>query len=272
MTPTPSFREIETLSAYLDGQLKPSEAAALESRLEVNPEMRAALEGLRQARGVLRRLPQRRAPRNFTLTPKMVGLNPPLPRSYPAFRFATVIATVLLFLSFATNFMATRIPAQAPSIPYGIGGGGGADQESMEPALAAEAPAEPAAPAAEEPDIVVEPTGLEPAAPEPAAPEFAAQSPATPSPRPEEDAFRAQATPAPTQALADQVEEKSGVQNQLEEGEDAGQALVVPSSPAPGSRPVPVIWQLGLVVLVILNSLILLLLRRNAASRWRDTK
>ncbi len=192
MTPNPSFREIESLSAYLDGQLKPSEAANLESRLAANPELRAVLEGLRQSRSVIRQLPQRRAPRNFTLTPKMVGMKPPLPRSYPVFRFATAVATLLLFLSFATNFMATRLPAQAPSIPYGIGGGagGGADQEFQEPALAMEAPAEPAAPAAEEPVIIEEP----------AAPEFAAQAAApTPSPQPVGEAFRAQATAMPTQ-------------------------------------------------------------------------
>jgi hypothetical protein len=267
MTPNPSFREIENLSAYLDGQLKPSEAAALESRLAADPELRAAVGEIRQARSVLRHLPQRRAPRDFKLTPKMVGMKPPLPRSYPVFRFATVLATLLLFLSFAANFMATSFPAQVPAVPYGIGGGGGggADQLAEEPALAMEAPAEPAAPAAAEPDIVEEP-----AAPEPVAPEFAAQPATTPTPSTGQDAYRAQASPVPTQALSDQAEEKTGLSNQPEAGDESAQLTTEPPGPAQRPRPVPLVWQVGLVLLVILNSLILLLLRRNAASRWRN--
>ena len=86
-------RDIELLSSYLDGQLKPSETARLESRLSTEPDLRAVLDDLRSARGLLRQLPLRKAPRNFTLTPKMVGKNPPLPSSYPAFRFVTALAS-----------------------------------------------------------------------------------------------------------------------------------------------------------------------------------
>ena len=123
MTQTPSFRDVEKLSAYLDGQLKPSEIARLESRLQAEPELASILKHLRQTRGLLRQLPQRRAPRNFTLTHKMVGQKPPLPRTYPVFRFATVLATLLLFFTFATNFMAPRMVRTAVPYPYGIGGG-----------------------------------------------------------------------------------------------------------------------------------------------------
>jgi hypothetical protein len=132
MTQNSSFHDVEKLSAYLDGQLKPSETARLESRLQSNPELASILNDLRQARGILRQLPQRRAPRNFTLTPKMVGQKPPMPRTYPVFRFATALATLLLFFTFATNFMAPRLERTA--VPYGIGGygggGGGGDAES----------------------------------------------------------------------------------------------------------------------------------------------
>jgi hypothetical protein len=147
MSYTPSFRDVEKLSAYLDGQLKPSEIARLESRLKTDPELASILKDLRQTRGLLRRLPQRRAPRNFTLTPKMVGQKPPLPRTYPAFRFATVLATLLLFFTFATNFLAPLASTAAP-YPYGRGGGGGEPEVMME-----SAPEEPAQemPAAEEP-------------------------------------------------------------------------------------------------------------------------
>ena len=72
-----NFRDVELLSSYLDGQLKLSDSARLERRLSLDPDLRAVLDDLRSARGLLRQLPMRKAPRNFTLTPKMVGKNPP---------------------------------------------------------------------------------------------------------------------------------------------------------------------------------------------------
>ena len=82
-----NFREIEQLSSYLDGQLSSSESKRLEARIASDPELASAFNDLRAARGILRKLPARKAPRNFTLTRQMVGLKPPLPRSYSFFRF-----------------------------------------------------------------------------------------------------------------------------------------------------------------------------------------
>lgn len=137
-------RDLEILSSYLDGQLKPSDSTRLEKRLASDPGLRAVLDDLRAARGLLRQLPMRKAPRNFTLTPKMVGKNPPLPRSYPAFRFVTALASLLLFFTFGLNFMAPQL-AQAPA--FGMGGGGApevfsAEAPAFEPASATEAPGE----------------------------------------------------------------------------------------------------------------------------------
>jgi anti-sigma factor RsiW len=140
-------RDLELLSSYLDGQLKPSESARLEARISSDPDLRAVLDDLRSARGLLRRLPMRKAPRNFTLTPKMVGKNPPLPRSYPAFRFVTALASLMLFFTLGVNFVAPQL-AQAPA--FGMGGGGAPEVFSAQEAPAApeaaatEAPAEPA--------------------------------------------------------------------------------------------------------------------------------
>src|SRR6266536_1429141 len=107
-------RDLGRLSSYLDGQLKRSGSARLEARLSTDPNLRAVLDDLRGARGLLRQLPMRKAPRNFTLTPKMVGKNPPLPRVYPAFRFVTAVATLLLFFSVGLNFLAPQLTSQAP--------------------------------------------------------------------------------------------------------------------------------------------------------------
>ena len=141
-------RDLDLLSSYLDGQLKPSESARLEARLSRDSDLRAVLDDLRAARGLLRQLPMRKAPRNFTLTPKMVGKNPPLPRSYPAFRFVTTLASLLLFFSLGLNFLVPQITAQ-PSGGFGMGGGGAPEVFSAqapadaESSAATEAPAEP---------------------------------------------------------------------------------------------------------------------------------
>ena len=154
----PSFRDVEQLNAYLDGELNATQRQRLESRLGSDLELKSILEELREARVVLRRLPQRRAPRHFTLTPKMAGIKPPLPRSYPIFRFASAFAGFLFFLTYLSGFLpriALPLGAAAPmAAETGIGGGapeelqrdqagGGCDGCSPEPTLAAEAPAAP---------------------------------------------------------------------------------------------------------------------------------
>ena len=255
MTPIPSFKDVEQLSAYLDGQLKPSEMTRLESRLQADPELASVLKDLRQARGLLRQLPQRRAPRNFTLTPKMVGLKPPLPRTYPAFRFATVLATLLLFFTFATNYMAPRLVRTAAPYPYGIGGyGGGAG----EPELALEAaPAEPTVPAEQAAPAIEEPAGAEEFVPT----QMPAPAPTLIAPS-VEDSARAEPTEQPSA--------KSGVQ-EAPPGETFAQQNVPEEStqaPAP-APPISPTVQIALAGIAILCGLVALFLRYFAIRSWR---
>jgi len=143
-------RDLELLSAYLDGQLTPSDSARLESRLASDESLHAALDNLRATRGLLHQLPSRRAPRNFTLTPKMAGIKPPTPRAVPAFRFATAIATFLFVITFVINGL---ISLSAPTLaaapaPFAVGAAApmSAAQESAPFApLATQAPALPLA-------------------------------------------------------------------------------------------------------------------------------
>lgn len=139
-------RDLELLSSYLDGQLKPSDSARLEARLSKDPDLRAVLEDLRATRSLLRQLPMRKAPRNFTLTPAMVGKNPPLPRAYPAFKFMATVASFLLFFTLGVNFLA---PQLASSPAFGMGGG--AEQTELFSAQEAPPAAVPEAPATEAP-------------------------------------------------------------------------------------------------------------------------
>lgn len=146
------FRDVQLLSAYLDGQLSPSDAQRLESRLDSDPQLRAVMDDLRAARDLLRKLPQRRAPRNFTLTPKMAGLKPPAPRAYPTLRLAAVLATFFFVVTFAVDGLAPLAaqPAAMPMQAIGRGGGGGGPGAAESAPAATQAPAATKAPAATE--------------------------------------------------------------------------------------------------------------------------
>lgn len=234
---TPSFRDVEQLSAYLDGELSQAEAARLETRLAADPQLASVFEALRQSRALLRQLPQRRAPRNFTLTPKMVGQKPPLPRAYPFFRFSTALAAVLLLLTFAINAIGPLTSGvMAPAPAYGMGGG-----EVEQPAVAMEEPAATEAPA-------------EPAAP--AAPEFAMPAD-TQTVSAADSARAAETTP--------EAVEKQGVSEQAEAGPEA---LTVREAPPP-PNPIPLSWQIALGILALTNASIVVLMRRYASFKWR---
>ena len=234
-------RDVELLSSYLDGELKPSDSARLEARFNSEPELVSVLDDLRGARSLLRRLPQRRAPRNFTLTRKMVGQNPPLPRSYPLFRFATALATLLFFFTFGLNFTARQLAA-AP-----LTGRGGADTSlyAQEEPAAAEAPATEA-PATEAP--LEAPAATEPPAATSAPPELA---------------------PLPTQQLPSGAAAPTE-ESQAEKNGAAADSAAAQPPPVQESAPlIPSTWQVALAVLAILGALFMVLLRRSASNRWR---
>jgi len=227
-------RDIELLSAYLDGQLKPSDSARLESRLKSDPELVAVMDDLRAARNLLRRLPQRRAPRNFTLTRKMVGQNPPLPRAYPFLRFATTLATLLLFFTFGLNFLAPQLAA-VPGV--GFGGGGDPSIDLYSESQAAEAPA-------------------------------AAEPPATQAPAATEPA--AQLAPMPT--MMPTLESERNAVPPTEKIDATGNAAVQDQSQVVNEAPVPVSigWQITLAAIAMFGALLMLLMRQSAFQRWRQ--
>jgi hypothetical protein len=145
-----NFKDVELLSAYLDGQLSRSDSINLESRLASDTNLKEVMNDLETARGLLRQLPQRHVPRNFILTLKTAGLKAPEPRTYPAFRLATVLAALLFMITFAVNglapYEASRLSAaQAPAYGIGGGGGGGCDNCGASEAApaATEAPLQP---------------------------------------------------------------------------------------------------------------------------------
>lgn len=63
----------ELLSAYIDDALTAEERRDLEARLRAEPALQRELDTLRQTVALMRALPERKAPRDFTLTPEMVA-------------------------------------------------------------------------------------------------------------------------------------------------------------------------------------------------------
>ncbi len=234
---TPTFRDVELLSAYLDGKLSQADSARLESRIKVEPDLRGILDDLSQSRALLRKLPKRSAPRNFTLTPQMAGVKPPLPRAVPSLRWATSLATLLLFATFAVNAFATSLASPA-YLSMGKGGGGPEEALVMESA--------PAEPAATEAPLATEAPSLAPAPTEPAvsATEMA------------DAASQPTAQPLPTEDLS-----LRNVEPEL------------PIEPAPEPQPaplaVPIAWQIGLLVVALASGGLAWILSQLSDQSWR---
>ena len=234
-----NFRDIEQLSAYLDGQLSPSDSAHLESRISADPELASALSDIRAARGILRKLPARKAPRNFTLTRQMVGLKPPLPRTFSFFRFSTAFATFLLMLTFAANTVIPRIGFGGAAAPlaaqeaFGVGGGctsgcgGGGPADTF---AATEAPVATEAPAVE------------------LAPLSTESLPST-----NEDTSRIGETPVAETPMSKAPENVPAPQDQPEVKSEA---------------PVPASWQIGLLLIGLISAGIAFFINQNAKKKW----
>ncbi len=116
-----STRDYEQLSAYIDGQLAPGERRKLEERINARPDLKVALEEINQTRALIRMVPRRRAPRNFTLTPSMVEdiqkqrARRPMFGLFPALSFASALATLVLVATLIFDLSPGRSPAGTES-------------------------------------------------------------------------------------------------------------------------------------------------------------
>jgi hypothetical protein len=109
-----SNRDLEKLSTYLDGEIPNRERERLETRLQTDAALHEALDKLQRTRAMVRSLPLLRAPRNFYLTPEMVGQKKPTRRAFPVLSFASVLASVLFVLIFLGDLLVIRSPALSP--------------------------------------------------------------------------------------------------------------------------------------------------------------
>ncbi len=101
-----SERDLELLSAYLDGELDDSDARMLELRLSQEASLRHALDELRHTVYLASMLPTLQAPRNFTLDPTTYSRTVPwwrrlvaVQNSYQLSGLVGAAAAIALFLS-----------------------------------------------------------------------------------------------------------------------------------------------------------------------------
>ena len=132
-----SRRDLEQLSAYLDGQLESGEAVRLEARLREEEGLRLEFQALRATAQTLSALPQLRPQRNFTLSaaakPRRAGPSTSLRTSHPLLQLGTAVATLSFLVVVGADVLLSRSLAAAPAA------------ESFQAAPLAAAPAEEAA-------------------------------------------------------------------------------------------------------------------------------
>lgn len=100
-------RDLEQISAYLDGELSENDARRVEARIQTDATLRRVLQELQSTRKMIADLPEIRSPRNFTLTPEMAGVRQRI-NLYPVFRFATVIATAAFAVLVGADALTSR--------------------------------------------------------------------------------------------------------------------------------------------------------------------
>ncbi|MBT3314542.1 MAG: hypothetical protein HN390_07995 [Anaerolineae bacterium] len=252
-----SPRDLTKLSAYLDGELNASASRKMKSRLARDLNLAAALDDLRNTKNILRRIPHRRAPRNFTLSPQMVAARPPIPRLVPVLNYASILAIFLFFISFVS--------------PIGLGAMAPAPEMMMEVAESAmmeEAPAAEEAPAEEMPaEEVME--------------EAAAEEPVVEEVVEGENAMGAATTIEATAQAVDDAEKSSADQETdgiaVAPTLPTGGTLVAEYTATPSIEKMPDIspslslsqWQKILLIVIILFPILAYILRRAVIEKWK---
>jgi len=119
-------KELEQLSAYLDGQLNETEQKQIESRLAAEPELQEMYAGLRNTKLLFGHVRRVHAPHSFALTPEMVKVRKQKQPFFATIRWATSLAAILLVVMFGAEFIlsgsfaAKSEMADAPMLEYAI--------------------------------------------------------------------------------------------------------------------------------------------------------
>lgn len=101
---------IESLSAYLDGELSIPERRKLEVMLHENESFLQQLNALEKTRALLRHAPRVKVPHNFTLTAAMLPNKQPNTFWLPMMSTSSVLAAVVLIITYVFNFATLASP------------------------------------------------------------------------------------------------------------------------------------------------------------------
>lgn len=121
--PDQSDRNVEQLSAYLDGELTEAERATLEARLQANPALYGELDSLRQTVALVRSLPRLAAPRSFALTAAQAGLAAARPRPLPFYvsaAFSVLSAAAAIALVALGGYLLTMSAPAPAALPAAL--------------------------------------------------------------------------------------------------------------------------------------------------------
>ncbi len=159
MSKTINVKDLILISDYIDGRLSAPAMERLSTRVSDDPEFRQAFQEITYTRAMLRALPHKRAPRNFTLSQDKY--RKPVRNGWlqPAFSFVSIASAVALVVTFGSSyllgggarmsaapamesdFLAAPMSESAteatpmilnwnPNVANGMGGGGGDPQTS----------------------------------------------------------------------------------------------------------------------------------------------
>lgn len=99
-----SSRELRFLSVYLDGELSKKDQKIVEKLLSDHPAANSSLEQLRQVKNVVKLLPIRKVPRDFTISNEEVSRSL-IPNLAGVLRYASVVSAALLAVVLAFDFI-----------------------------------------------------------------------------------------------------------------------------------------------------------------------
>jgi len=107
-------RDWKLISAYIDSRLSPTEITRVKARIQSDPQFKRSLDEIAYTRRLLQSLPEKRAPRNFTLSVDKVKAPRKALWLQPALSFVSIAAAVLLVVVFSSSYLFTGSKAAAP--------------------------------------------------------------------------------------------------------------------------------------------------------------
>ena len=106
-------RDLERLSAFLDGELSSAEAEKLGARLATDKQLSGTLEALRATSEAVRSLPEVSPPRSFALTEEIVRPR----RAYPLLQLSTAVAALGFVLVVGADLLLSSSGSSALKVP-----------------------------------------------------------------------------------------------------------------------------------------------------------